>query len=61
MLNRLLPSRRRAEDARVARFVHAIALSGRYTLDPAWELQTVPDDQPATVAFPRIILAGTVL
>jgi len=62
--------RRRAEDARVARFLHAIELSGRYAVDDGWELQIVPDEQSTqpvagwrtdTVAFPRILLAGTPL
>ncbi len=68
MFSYLIPSRRRAEDARVASFLHAIRLSDRYTVDPDWQLQTVPDDVPAparsltdTVAFPAIILAGTIL
>lgn len=62
-------TRRRAEDARVARFVHAIHLSERYAVNPDWTLQTVPDEDPApvagwlseTAAFPAIILAGTIL
>ena len=55
---RTLLSRRAREDARVDDFLHAIHLSATYRLDPSWELQRVPTD---TVAFPRIILAGTVL
>jgi hypothetical protein len=57
--------RRRAEDARVARFLHAIALSDRYAVDPDWELRTVPDaprgwlsDPTDTVQFPRIVLTA---
>jgi hypothetical protein len=38
MLRSLL-SRRRREDERVDNFLHAIALSARYTLDPTWQLQ----------------------
>jgi hypothetical protein len=71
----LIIRRRRAEDARVARFLHAIQLSGRYTVDESWELQHVPDvpdgpDGPDpwpagwrtdTVAVPTILLAGTPL
>jgi hypothetical protein len=60
---------RHAESARVDRMLHAIALSGRYTVDEEWTLHTVPDEDPApvagwrtdTVAFPAIILAGTIL
>lgn len=66
---RTMLSRRRREDARTDAFLHAIRLSDRYTVDPAWELQTVPDGAPQpgtgwrtdTVAFPSIILAGTIL
>lgn len=66
---RTLIARRRREDARVTRFLHAIELSGRYTVDLNWELQQVPDEPapaPAswrtdTAAFPAIILAGTIL
>lgn len=64
MLNYLLPSRRRAEAARVARFVHAIKLSERYAVNPDWNLQPVPDTDAGrtdTVAFPRIVLAGTII
>ena len=65
----IITRRRRAEDARVAAFLHAIELSERYPVDPDWQLQQVPDEPyrwPAalstdTVAFPRISLAGTVL
>ena len=55
---RIITRRRRAETARVDAFLHAIALSERYTVNPEWQLQTVPTD---TVAFPRIIMAGTIL
>ena len=73
MLANLLPSRRRREAARVARFVHAIHLSARYAVNPDWTLHQVPDEEPEprhpwladsrtdTVAFPAIVLAGTVL
>lgn len=71
MLAKLLPSRRRrTEDARVARFLHAIELSARYAVNPDWTLVPVPDEEPApvssswrtdTVAFPAIILTGTIL
>lgn len=44
---RTLFARRHREDARVVDFVRAMHLSERYTLDPAWELQPVPDDTQA--------------
>ncbi len=47
---RTLLSRRRREDERVDNFLHAITLSARYTVDPDWQLRTVPDMQPATPA-----------
>jgi hypothetical protein len=68
MLANLLPSRRRAEARRVERFLHAIHLSERYAVNPDWNLTPTTDEAPQwpadrtdTVAFPRIILAGTVL
>ena len=45
---RTLLTRRAREDARTDDFLHAIALSARYTVDPDWALQHVPDEQPAT-------------
>jgi hypothetical protein len=57
---------RRAEEARVIRFLHAIELSARYSVNPDWTLQPVPDEapqQPATrtdtVQFPRIVLTAS--
>jgi hypothetical protein len=66
---RFITRRRRIEDARVDRFLHAIELSGRYSVNPDWELQPVPDEQPTvpvdwrtdTAAMPVILLAGTPL
>jgi hypothetical protein len=59
---RFITRRRRIEDARVERFLHAIELSGRYSVSPDWELRPVPDESRTdTVGFPRILLAGTVL
>jgi hypothetical protein len=71
MLRNLI-TRRRREDARVERFLHAIELSARYSVNPDWSLQSVPDDAPAappaidpmedTLSIPRIILtAGATL
>lgn len=63
----LTTRRRRAEDQRVHAFLHAITLSERYSVDPDWALQQTPDEPAqwsaadATVAFPRILLTGTVL
>lgn len=45
---RTLLSRRRLEDERTDNFLHAIRLSARYTVDPDWQLHTVPDDDDAT-------------
>jgi hypothetical protein len=66
---RTITRRRRAEDTRVAAFLFAIELSARHHVDPDWQLLRVPDDAPQqvagwrtdTVAFPRIVLAGTAL
>jgi hypothetical protein len=55
----LITRRRAAEDARVTRFLHAIELSARYSVNPDWELRRVVDEPSTdTVAFPRIVLAG---
>jgi hypothetical protein len=43
----LLSRHRRSEDQRVDNFLHAIALSARYRVDPDWQLQAVPDDTTA--------------
>jgi hypothetical protein len=58
MLSYLTPGRRRAENRRVQSFLYAIRYSG---LDLPTEQQTWPAERTDTVAFPRIILAGTVL
>ena len=52
---RTLLSRRRLEDERTDNFLHAIALSARYTVDPDWQLHAVPDD--ATHPLPRLLPA----
>jgi hypothetical protein len=38
---------RRAETARVDRFLHAIELSARYAVNPEWDLSPVPDETQA--------------
>jgi hypothetical protein len=64
---RIITRRRRAENQRVAAFLHAIELSAEYAVDPDWQLYAVEDDAPEldwrtdTVALPTILLAGTPL
>lgn len=55
---RTMLSRRRREDARVDAFLAAIRLTGRgHTLDPAWELQAVPDDtQELPMSLVRLLV-----
>jgi len=48
---------RRREAARVERMIHAIRLSGRHLVDEELPRSWRTD----TVAFPAIILAGTIL
>lgn len=58
---RTLLSRRRREDARVDDFLHAIALSARYTVDPDWQLHTVPDTDdthPLPLSLVRLLVTA---
>lgn len=56
---RTLLSRRAREDARVDDFLHAIALSARYRVDPDWQLLAAPaDDSPQPVEDAVALPAG---
>jgi hypothetical protein len=54
---RTVLSRRRREDQRVDDFLHAIALSERYTVDPDWQLHAADDTHPLPLSLVRLLVA----